>query len=58
MERVQQGDHAQLRLMDDENGKLRQRLYTKENKKKDKRQTSEARHMTSVEVLDLLAKLD
>ena len=57
MEWVQQ-DHAQLRLMDDKNSKLRQRLYTKENKKKDKRQTSEARHMTSVKVLDLLAKLD
>ena len=57
MERVQQ-DHAQLQLMDDKNGKLRQRLYTKENKKKDKQQTSEAWHMTSVEVLDLLAKLD
>ncbi|KIK02670.1 hypothetical protein K443DRAFT_5949 [Laccaria amethystina LaAM-08-1] len=35
-----------------------QRLYTKDNKKKDKQQTSEVQHMTSVEVLDLLVKLD
>ena len=44
--------------MNDEDSKLQQRLYTKENKKKDKQQTSEAWHMTSVEVLNLLAKLD
>jgi hypothetical protein len=51
-----QRDHAQKRLMDCENEKLRQQLHWKEKKKEDKRTTAEARHMTSDESLDEGAK--
>lgn len=48
-ERQIQRDHAQKQLMDNENEKLRQRLFWKQEKKKDKRATTEARHLTSEE---------
>jgi Asp-tRNA(Asn)/Glu-tRNA(Gln) amidotransferase C subunit len=51
-----QRDHAQKRLMDHENERLRQRLHWKQKKKEDKRTTAEARHMTSDESLDEGAK--
>jgi len=52
-------DYAQMKLMDLENAKLRQRVFAKEKKKgKDKRSSAEARHMTSKEVLEALAKAD
>ena len=51
-----QRDHAQKRLMDRENERLRQRLHWKQKKKEDKCMTAEARHMTSDESLDEGAK--
>jgi len=54
-----QADYAQMRLMDDENGRLRQRAYAKAKKKgKDQRESSDARHMTSMENLEKLARSD
>ena len=53
-----QADYAQKHLMDLENEKLRQKLFSKSKKKKDKRITSDAQHMTSNEVLDTLAKAE
>ena len=51
-------DYASRRLGDRENGRLRARLFDKSNKHKKKETTSHARHMTSEEVLDALAKDD
>ena len=51
-----QKDHALKKLMDKENGRLRKRLYDKTNKHAKKVSSGFARHMTSEESLDALAR--
>lgn len=51
-----QADYTQMHLMDLENEKLHQKLFSKSKKKKDKKITSDAQHMTSNEILNTLAK--
>lgn len=51
-----QRDYALKKLMEKENGRLRKRLFDKSSKKKSKFAQGFARHMTSEESLDALAK--
>jgi hypothetical protein len=53
-----QRDYALKKLMEKENERLRQRLFNKTNKPKNKQSTGHARHMTSEEVLEELARED
>jgi hypothetical protein len=54
-----QADYAQMWLMDDENGHLRQQAYAKAKKKgKDQHEPSDVCHMTSMESLEKLAHSD
>lgn len=50
-------DYALKVLMDKENGRLRKKLFDK-SKKKGKKTTGYARHMTSDEVLDALVQVE
>jgi DDE superfamily endonuclease len=53
-------DFTQMKLMDSENGRLRKRAYTREKKKTEKRETTQAhaRLMTGEENLNALAEKD
>ncbi|PSS32144.1 hypothetical protein PHLCEN_2v2100 [Hermanssonia centrifuga] len=51
-------DHAQMVLMDLENGNLRERAFAKGKKREMKVDTTHARHMTAEESLNVLAKID
>jgi hypothetical protein len=53
-----QRDYALKKLMEKENERLRQRLFNKTNKPKKKLYSGNARHMTSDEVLEELARED
>lgn len=53
-----QRDYALKKLMEDENGKLREQLFTKQLKPKKKQTTAYARHMTGEECMDALAMED
>jgi hypothetical protein len=53
-----QRDYALKKLMEKENERLRQRLFNKTNQPKKKQSSGHARHMTSDEVLEELARDD
>jgi DDE superfamily endonuclease len=55
---VLEHDYAQMKLMDLENERLRQKAFAKEQKKaaKQKLASGQARHMTAPEMMDLLAR--
>lgn len=57
-QRQMEMDYALKKLMDQENGRLRARLFDKSNKQKKKETTGFARHMTNDENLDALAMED
>ena len=51
-------DHALKALMNDENGRMRERLFTKATKKPKQTTNAHARHLTGEEALQELAKSD